>query len=185
MTSSSTRPKTLLINKHDPYNYACLQWCFGEYFLTNLTLMNLSCSGAFSNKSPANGSRSLKNLSSRGGFSERSRTNMSLMSYEPPCGGAVIHQSRTSVTRTPSLKCSAAVLCFHWPALLRLACARFERRHSEGAISRLLRRSVSRRDPVYMSKKIESFERINSIRETNGNFDSCKRLSRLWRVETQ
>ena len=34
-------------------------------------------------------------------------------------------------------------------------------------------------DSGYMSRKIESFERINLIRETNGNFDSsnsCKRL---------
>ena len=31
-----------------------------------------------------------------------------------------------------------------------------------------------------MSKKrIENFERINSIRETNGNFDSCKSCKRL------
>ena len=38
---------------------------------------------------------------------------------------------------------------------------------------------LSATDPVYMSRKFESFERINSIRETNGNFDSrnsCKRL---------
>ena len=28
-------------------------------------------------------------------------------------------------------------------------------------------------------KKIESFERINSIRETNGNFDSCNSCKRL------
>ena len=28
-------------------------------------------------------------------------------------------------------------------------------------------------DPGYMSRKFESLERINSIRETNGNFDSC------------
>ena len=34
-------------------------------------------------------------------------------------------------------------------------------------------------DPVYMSKKFESFERINSIRETNGNFDSCNSCKRL------
>ena len=34
-------------------------------------------------------------------------------------------------------------------------------------------------DPGYMSRKIESLERINSIRETNGHFysfNSCKRL---------
>ena len=32
-------------------------------------------------------------------------------------------------------------------------------------------------DPGYMSrKKFESLERMNSIRETNGSFDSCKRL---------
>ena len=30
-----------------------------------------------------------------------------------------------------------------------------------------------------MSKKFESFERINSIRETNGNFDSCNSCKRL------
>ena len=34
-------------------------------------------------------------------------------------------------------------------------------------------------DPGYMSRKIESFERINSIRETNGNFDSCNSCKRL------
>ena len=37
---------------------------------------------------------------------------------------------------------------------------------------------LSPSDPGYMSRKIESFERINSIREANGNFDpynSCKR----------
>ena len=34
-------------------------------------------------------------------------------------------------------------------------------------------------DPVYMSRKFESFERINSIRETNGNFDSCNSCKRL------
>ena len=28
-------------------------------------------------------------------------------------------------------------------------------------------------DPGYMSRQFESFERINSIRVTNGNFDSC------------
>ena len=28
-------------------------------------------------------------------------------------------------------------------------------------------------DPGYMSRKFESFERINSIRDTNGSFDSC------------
>ena len=32
-------------------------------------------------------------------------------------------------------------------------------------------------DPVYMSRKIRSFERINSIRETNGNFDSCNSVN--------
>ena len=32
---------------------------------------------------------------------------------------------------------------------------------------------LSLSDPVYMSRKIQIFERINSIRETNGNFDSC------------
>ena len=39
--------------------------------------------------------------------------------------------------------------------------------------------ALSNSDPGYMSRKFESFERINSIRETNGNFDSfnsCKRL---------
>ena len=30
-----------------------------------------------------------------------------------------------------------------------------------------------------MSRKFESFERINSIRETNGNFDSCNSCKRL------
>ena len=34
-------------------------------------------------------------------------------------------------------------------------------------------------DPVYMSRKVESFERINSIRETNENFDSCNSCKRL------
>ena len=34
-------------------------------------------------------------------------------------------------------------------------------------------------DPGYMSRKIKSFERINSIQETNGNFDSCKTCKRL------
>ena len=34
-------------------------------------------------------------------------------------------------------------------------------------------------DPVYMSRKIRKFERINSIRETNGNFDSCNSCKRL------
>ena len=33
-------------------------------------------------------------------------------------------------------------------------------------------------DPGYMSRKFESFERINSIRETNGNFDSCNSCER-------
>ena len=33
--------------------------------------------------------------------------------------------------------------------------------------------------PGYMSRKFESFERINSIRETNGNFDSCNSCKRL------
>ena len=28
-------------------------------------------------------------------------------------------------------------------------------------------------DPGYMSRKFESLERVNSIRETNGSFDSC------------
>ena len=30
-----------------------------------------------------------------------------------------------------------------------------------------------------MSRKFESFERINSIREMNGNFDSCNSCKRL------
>ena len=34
-------------------------------------------------------------------------------------------------------------------------------------------------DPVYIAEKFESFERINSIRETNGNFDSCNSCKRL------
>ena len=34
-------------------------------------------------------------------------------------------------------------------------------------------------DPGYMSRKFESFERINSIRETNGNFGSCNSCKRL------
>ena len=34
-------------------------------------------------------------------------------------------------------------------------------------------------DPGYMGKKIESLERINSIRETNENFDSCNSCKRL------
>ena len=34
-------------------------------------------------------------------------------------------------------------------------------------------------DPGYMSRKIRSFELINSIRETNGNFDSCNSCERL------
>ena len=40
---------------------------------------------------------------------------------------------------------------------------------------------VDRRDtnPVYMSRKIRSFERINSICETNENFDSCNSYKRL------
>ena len=35
------------------------------------------------------------------------------------------------------------------------------------------------RPRVYMSRKFESFERINSIRETNGNLDSCNSCKRL------
>ena len=34
-------------------------------------------------------------------------------------------------------------------------------------------------DPGYMSRKIRKFRRINSIRETNGNFDSCNSCKRL------
>ena len=34
-------------------------------------------------------------------------------------------------------------------------------------------------DPVYMSRKFESFERIISIRVTNGNSDSCHSCKRL------
>ena len=34
-------------------------------------------------------------------------------------------------------------------------------------------------DPGYTNKKFESFERINSIRETTGNFDSCNSCKRL------
>ena len=34
-------------------------------------------------------------------------------------------------------------------------------------------------DHIYMSRKFESFKRINSIRETNGNFDSCNSCKRL------
>ena len=34
-------------------------------------------------------------------------------------------------------------------------------------------------DPVYMSRKFESFKRINSIRVTNENFDSCNSCKRL------
>ena len=32
---------------------------------------------------------------------------------------------------------------------------------------------------IHEQKKFESFERINSIRETNGNFDSCNSCKRL------
>ena len=35
------------------------------------------------------------------------------------------------------------------------------------------------RRPVYTSRKMEIFERINSIRETKGNFDSCNSCKRL------
>ena len=34
-------------------------------------------------------------------------------------------------------------------------------------------------DPVYMSRKIRMFRRINSIREINVSFDSCKSCKRL------
>ena len=34
-------------------------------------------------------------------------------------------------------------------------------------------------DPGYMSRKFESFERIISIRITNGNFDSCNSCKRM------
>ena len=34
-------------------------------------------------------------------------------------------------------------------------------------------------DPGYMTRKIRKFQRINSIRETNGNFDSCNSCKRL------
>ena len=33
--------------------------------------------------------------------------------------------------------------------------------------------------PDTLAEKFESFERINSIRETNGNFDSCNLCKRL------
>ena len=34
-------------------------------------------------------------------------------------------------------------------------------------------------DSGYMSKKFKSLEWLNSIRETNGNFDSCNSCKRL------
>ena len=43
------------------------------------------------------------------------------------------------------------------------------------------RRTTARQvsNTAYMDRKFESFERINSIRETNGNFDSCNSCKRL------
>ena len=38
---------------------------------------------------------------------------------------------------------------------------------------------ISSRTPDTWAEKFESFERINSIRETNGNFDSCNSCKRL------
>ena len=34
-------------------------------------------------------------------------------------------------------------------------------------------------DPGYMSRNLESLERINSIHETNGRFESCNSCKRL------
>ena len=41
------------------------------------------------------------------------------------------------------------------------------------------RRQTTLRPRIHEQKKIESFERINSIRKTNGNFDSCNSCKRL------
>ena len=34
-------------------------------------------------------------------------------------------------------------------------------------------------DLGYMSRKLESFQRLNTMRETNGNFDTCNSRKRL------
>ena len=55
-------------------------------------------------------------------------------------------------------------------------------RHSNGTRHRSITSRIVCSDPVYMSRvadKFESFERINSIRETNGNLDSCNSCERL------
>ena len=42
-----------------------------------------------------------------------------------------------------------------------------------------IQRVIQSRTPYTWAEKFESFERINSIRETNGNFDSCNSCKRL------
>ena len=50
---------------------------------------------------------------------------------------------------------------------------------TENAPRGLIEKQAGDTDTGCMGRKIESFERINSIRETNGNIDSCNSCKRL------
>ena len=51
--------------------------------------------------------------------------------------------------------------------------------YNRAAVSPVTQRKHESATPYTWAEKFESFERINSIRETNGNFDSCNSCERL------
>ena len=92
-------------------------------------------------------------------FIHRSATNIKIQAHR------LAGNRNTSLSNSEPVQINARFVSDHWP----VKCV-------QSYISPLPRTSLT---PYTWAEKFESFERINSIRETNGNFDSCNSCKRL------
>ena len=85
------------------------------------------------------------------------------------------------MTAVPGANDRVCVKCQIWVTVCGASPSRvmYRPRPSAGGSAPALAVAGGAIDPVYMSGKFESFERINLIRVTNGNFDSCNLCKRL------
>ena len=97
------------------------------------------------------------------------------------------YDKRCLATRPSATITARQVATLRFPFLLTACCRQVGRSCPRGIVPLPIRpltetSAQPQRDtvtPYTWAEKFESFERINSIRETNGNFDSCNSCKRL------